>query len=68
MKNAKQLIAELRAAGFSQSEIARGTKISQATISRIDSGTSKGTSEANRDAIAQFHAVHVINPADQVAA
>ncbi|VVE00161.1 hypothetical protein PIN31115_02061 [Pandoraea iniqua] len=68
MKSAKQLIAELRADGVSQSEIARGTRISQPTISRIDNGTSKGTSEANRDAIAQFHASHFSSASSQVAA
>lgn len=40
-KTTRQLVVELINAGFSQHEISRQTKVSQATLSRINTGSNK---------------------------
>lgn len=55
MKTAKELVDELAAAGLTQAEIADETDLTQATISRIQSGTSRALSDTWRRLNA-FHA------------
>ncbi|MCG1018589.1 MULTISPECIES: helix-turn-helix transcriptional regulator [Burkholderiaceae] len=58
MKSAKDLIVELRAAGLSQSRIAQSTKLSQATISRIENGQSNDTSMSHWVRIHELHSTY----------
>ncbi|MEJ2767581.1 helix-turn-helix domain-containing protein [Mycetohabitans sp. B46] len=69
MKSAKELVAELRAAGLSQSRIAQSTKLSQATISRIENGQSNDTSMSHWVRIQELHSTYCApKPAPGVAA
>ncbi|WP_338862838.1 helix-turn-helix domain-containing protein [Mycetohabitans rhizoxinica] len=69
MKSAKELIVELRAAGLSQSRIAQSTKLSQATISRIENGQSNDTSMSHWVRIQKLHSTYCApRPAPDAAA
>ncbi|GJH31420.1 hypothetical protein CBA19CS91_01705 [Paraburkholderia hospita] len=57
MKTAKQLIDELSADGMTQAQIAEKTSITQATISRIQSGVSEGRA-SNWHRLHELHTTH----------
>lgn len=57
MKTAKQLIDELRADGLTQGQIAEKTEITQATISRMQTGISEGRGATIRR-LTEFHQAH----------
>ncbi|CAG9255895.1 helix-turn-helix domain-containing protein [Paraburkholderia caribensis] len=57
MKTAKQLIDELSADGMTQGQIAGKTGITQATISRIQSGVSEGRA-SNWHRLHDLHTCH----------
>lgn len=54
-KTTKQLLVDLMAAGFSQQEISRKTKVSQATLSRIATGVNKTEYSRNHGVILSFY-------------
>lgn len=55
MKTPKELISEIVAAGFKQTQIAKETGIHKATISRLSLGTSQSISFMRMNALIECH-------------